>query len=188
MIIWYTKPLHDDFTVYTCGKYKIETGLPEVYSKRTGSLQQAYRKSTGNLPEVVSKYRILKYYTINIFFGGNRHTSNVIRFKIYNKLLDFFNHNRATLRTIFKQWQLYDNNSLISVCHSEMNAILNRISSDVRGCTLYVTLFPCNQCAKIIIQAGIAEVVYYDDKHFFKIETEASKLMLEKAGVKTRFA
>ena len=69
-----------------------------------------------------------------------------------------------------------------------MNAILNRISSDVRGCTLYVTLFPCNQCAKIIIQAGIAEVVYYDDKHFFKIETEASKLMLEKAGVKTRFA
>ncbi|XP_060553728.1 deoxycytidylate deaminase-like [Ruditapes philippinarum] len=77
-------------------------------------------------------------------------------------------------------------NKQLYVCHSEMNAILNRISSDVRGCKLYVTLFPCNQCAKIIIQAGIAEVVYYDDKHDFKIETQASKLMLEKAGVKTR--
>ncbi|XP_045204589.2 deoxycytidylate deaminase-like [Mercenaria mercenaria] len=77
-------------------------------------------------------------------------------------------------------------NKQLYVCHSEMNAILNKISSDVRGCTLYVTLFPCNQCAKIIIQTGIKEVVYYDDKHHYKIETKASKLMLETAGVKTR--
>lgn len=68
-----------------------------------------------------------------------------------------------------------------------MNAILNKISSDVRGCTLYVTLFPCNQCAKIIIQAGITEVVYYEDKHHYKVETKASKLMLKIAGVKTRY-
>lgn len=77
-------------------------------------------------------------------------------------------------------------NKQLYVCHSEMNAVLNKISSDVRGCTLYVTLFPCNQCAKIIIQAGIVEVVYYDDKHHYKPETKASKLMLKMAGVKTR--
>lgn len=71
------------------------------------------------------------------------------------------------------------------VCHSEMNAIINKISLDVRGSTLYVTLFPCNQCARLIIQAGIQEVVYYEDKHHFKVETKAAKHMLHMAGIKT---
>lgn len=50
------------------------------------------------------------------------------------------------------------------VCHAEVNAILNKNQASASGQRLYVTLFPCNECAKIIIQAGIAEVVYYTDK------------------------
>ena len=45
------------------------------------------------------------------------------------------------------------------VCHAEVNAVLNKNSADVHGCTIYVGLFPCNECAKMIIQSGIKEVV-----------------------------
>ena len=47
-----------------------------------------------------------------------------------------------------------------AVCHAEMNAILNKNSADVRGCTIYVTQFPCEECAKLIIQSGITKIVY----------------------------
>lgn len=50
------------------------------------------------------------------------------------------------------------------VCHAEMNAIMNKNSASVAGGTLYVTMYPCNECAKLIIQAGIREVVYYEGK------------------------
>lgn len=72
------------------------------------------------------------------------------------------------------------------VCHAEMNAILNKNSADVEGCCIYVALFPCNECSKMIIQAGITEVVYYSDKHSHKPETLASKRMLDMAGVTYR--
>ncbi|XP_058452282.1 deoxycytidylate deaminase [Malaya genurostris] len=72
------------------------------------------------------------------------------------------------------------------VCHAEMNAILNKNSSDVKDCTIYVALFPCNECAKIIIQSKIREVVYMSDKHAHKNTTIASKRMLEASGVKYR--
>ena len=73
------------------------------------------------------------------------------------------------------------------VCHAEFNAILNtRNGSALKGCTLYVTLFPCNECTKAIIQSGIKEVVYGDDKYHDTVTTQASRLMLELAGVKTR--
>ena len=52
------------------------------------------------------------------------------------------------------------------VCHAEFNAILNtRNGSALKGCTLYVTLFPCNECAKAIIQVGIKEIVYGSNKY-----------------------
>lgn len=70
------------------------------------------------------------------------------------------------------------------VCHAEVNAILNKNSSTVKGCTLYVALFPCNECAKIIIQSRIKEIVYMSDKHSHKPQTVASKKMLDAAGVK----
>ena len=73
------------------------------------------------------------------------------------------------------------------VCHAEFNAILNtRTGSSLKGCTLYVTLFPCNECTKAIIQTGIKEVVYLDNKYEDQTTTKASRLMLELAGVKIR--
>lgn len=50
------------------------------------------------------------------------------------------------------------------VCHAELNAILNS-NADLRGCTIYVDLFPCNECAKAIVQSGIKKVIYSSDKY-----------------------
>lgn len=73
------------------------------------------------------------------------------------------------------------------VCHAEFNAILNtRNGSALKGCTLYVTLFPCNECAKAIIQTGIKEIVYECDKYHDVTEFKASRLLLELAGIKIR--
>ncbi|UYV73213.1 DCTD [Cordylochernes scorpioides] len=72
------------------------------------------------------------------------------------------------------------------VCHAEMNAILNKNSHDVKNCTIYVAMFPCNECAKLIIQSGIVEVVYLSDKHHDKPMTEASRKLLTMANVRTR--
>lgn len=69
------------------------------------------------------------------------------------------------------------------VCHAEMNAILNKNSADVKGCTLYVALFPCNECAKLIIQSGIRKVVYLSDKYHEKPEMIASRTLLDLAGI-----
>ena len=73
------------------------------------------------------------------------------------------------------------------VCHAEFNAILNtRDGTALKGCTLYVTLFPCNECAKAIIQTGIKEVVYLDNKYKDQTNTQASLKMLTLAGIKIR--
>lgn len=68
------------------------------------------------------------------------------------------------------------------VVHAELNAILNAPRS-VRGCTLYVSLFPCNECAKAIIQSGIKKIVYESDKYNGTDTNIASKRMLKAAGV-----
>ena len=73
------------------------------------------------------------------------------------------------------------------VCHAEMNAILNKNTSDVKGCTIYVALFPCNECAKLIIQSGVAEVVFMSDKYHSKPEMIASRRLLNMAGIKFRY-
>lgn len=72
------------------------------------------------------------------------------------------------------------------VCHAELNAILNSAGGSVRGCTVYTTLFPCNECAKAIIQAGITEVVYMSDKYATTDSTLAAKKMFDTAGVTYR--
>ena len=71
------------------------------------------------------------------------------------------------------------------VCHSELNAILNCPTS-VKGARVYVTLFPCNECAKAIIQAGIKEVVYLSDKYADTDSNKASRLMFDNCGVTYR--
>ncbi len=68
------------------------------------------------------------------------------------------------------------------VVHAELNAILNS-ARPVRGCTLYVSLFPCNECAKAIIQSGIKRIVYESDKYADTEAIHASKRMLVAAGV-----
>ena len=74
------------------------------------------------------------------------------------------------------------------VTHSELNAILNYRGSrkDLEGAKVYVDLFPCNECAKLIIQSGIKEVIYLTDKYKNTDEVKVSKMMLEKCGVKIR--
>lgn len=70
------------------------------------------------------------------------------------------------------------------VCHAELNAILNHAGGDIRGAKMYTTLFPCNECAKAIIQSGISEVVYLSDKYADDNATIASKRMFDMVGVK----
>lgn len=72
------------------------------------------------------------------------------------------------------------------VVHAELNGILNARGKDLSGATLYVCLFPCNECAKAIIQAGISEVVYLSDKYAHDEMTKISRRMLTSAGVKLR--
>lgn len=73
------------------------------------------------------------------------------------------------------------------VCHAELNAILNKNSADIKGCTIYVALFPCNECSKLIIQAGIKEVIFYSDKYHDLPNCQASRKLLNMAGVKFRW-
>ena len=70
------------------------------------------------------------------------------------------------------------------VTHSELNAILNYRGGSLEGAKIYVSLFPCNECAKAIIQAGIKTIVYDSDKYANTPGTRASKRMLDAAGVR----
>ncbi len=65
------------------------------------------------------------------------------------------------------------------VCHAELNAVLNSISTDLRNCRIYVGLFPCNECTKVIIQAGIKEIIYLSDTYRNTDSVKASKRMLD---------
>ena len=68
--------------------------------------------------------------------------------------------------------------------HSELNAILNYRGGSLEGAKLYVSLFPCNECAKAIIQAGIKTVIYDSDKYENTDSVIASKRMMDAAGVR----
>ena len=72
------------------------------------------------------------------------------------------------------------------VCHAELNAILNNKGSNLEGAKIYVDLFPCNECAKAIIQSGIKEVIYKSDKYNGTEANIASKKMLDYCNVKYR--
>ena len=82
-----------------------------------------------------------------------------------------------------RQGSAYDT-KYFYVCHAELNAILNSRDSNLEGCKIYVALFPCNECAKAIIQSGIKEVIYLSDKYADTVGTRASKRMFDAAGVK----
>ncbi|HBI15200.1 MAG TPA: cytidine deaminase [Desulfobulbaceae bacterium] len=72
------------------------------------------------------------------------------------------------------------------VCHAELNAVLNSITSDLRRTRIYVALFPCNECTKVIIQSGISEIIYLSDMYQNTDSVKASKIMLERAHIPYR--
>ncbi len=72
------------------------------------------------------------------------------------------------------------------VCHAELNAILNSPAPSLKGAKIYTTLFPCNECAKSIIQSGIKEIIYLSDKYSGVDTDVAAKRMFDMAGVTYR--
>lgn len=83
-----------------------------------------------------------------------------------------------------RQGDTQSNTKYPYVCHAELNAILNAGGNSLKGCRIYVALFPCNECAKAIIQCGIKEVIYISDKYADTDLVQASKRMLNCAGIK----
>ena len=71
------------------------------------------------------------------------------------------------------------------VAHAELNAILSA-RTNLENCRIYTTLFPCAECAKIIIQAGIKEIIYDDDKYVGSDDNKAAKRMFDQAHVSYR--
>ncbi|XP_059061001.1 probable deoxycytidylate deaminase [Achroia grisella] len=71
------------------------------------------------------------------------------------------------------------------ITHAEFNAILNA-PGKVKDCRIYVTLFPCNECAKMVIQSGIKSVIFSSDQKGDRNEYKASRRMLEDAGIDIR--
>jgi dCMP deaminase len=72
------------------------------------------------------------------------------------------------------------------VVHSEINAVLNSNVEDLSNCIIYVTLAPCNECSKVIIQSGIREVCYFSDKYNNTDSHKAARKMLDAAGIECR--
>ncbi len=72
------------------------------------------------------------------------------------------------------------------VCHAELNSILNYSGQSLKGARIYTTLFPCNECTKALIQSGIKEVIYMDDKYRDTPSVIAAKRMMKSAGVTHR--
>lgn len=79
----------------------------------------------------------------------------------------------------------FENTKYAYVCHAEENAIYNANNS-TKGCKIYCNLFPCNECAKTIIQNGVKEVIYESDKYAATPIVKASKKLFKLAGVKFR--
>ncbi len=72
------------------------------------------------------------------------------------------------------------------VVHAEVNAILNNTSTSLQGCRIFVALFPCNECAKVIIQSGIKEVIYLSNKYVHTDSIKVSQKLFKDAKIKTR--
>lgn len=91
-------------------------------------------------------------------------------------------------RGIFDMKERYEDRptKYLFVCHAERNA-LDNAHCDVTGCTLYCTLFPCNECAKSIIQRGIKEVVTFSDDRPDQYNWEVTKKMFREAGISWTF-
>ena len=75
------------------------------------------------------------------------------------------------------------NTKYLYVCHAELNALLNYTGTNLKGARIYTTLFPCNECTKALIQSGIAEVIYMDNKYPDSPSVVAAKRMMKAARI-----
>ncbi|MCI5144907.1 MAG: cytidine deaminase [Candidatus Electrothrix sp. AR3] len=80
----------------------------------------------------------------------------------------------------------YLNTKYPYVCHAELNAVLNSTTRNLSDCRIYVALFPCNECGKVIIQSGIQEIIYLSDKYKDTAAVQAAKIMFDKSGIPYR--
>ncbi|GLV35238.1 uncharacterized protein CBL_01613 [Carabus blaptoides fortunei] len=71
-------------------------------------------------------------------------------------------------------------------CHAELNAILNTVSADLKDCKIYVTRHPCNECAKLIAQSGITEVIYRDNDKPGRWDVTAAERIFKTSGIAIR--
>lgn len=78
------------------------------------------------------------------------------------------------------------NTKYLYVCHAELNALLNYSGFKLKGARIYTTLFPCNECTKALIQSGIREVIYHEDKYSDTPDVMAAKKMMRSAGISYR--
>lgn len=87
-------------------------------------------------------------------------------------------------------WERQNENPLdtkyLYVCHAELNALLNYTGTNLRNSRIYTTLFPCNECTKALIQSGIKEVIYMEDKYSDTPSVIAAKRMMKSAGIEYR--
>ena len=126
--------------------------------------------------------------SVNIYIDGDK----IVEWKLSQTKSGTpeYDQYRALLLTLHdKRIKYFGNDPKYNyVVHAELNAILNARGKNLKGARLYVDLFPCNECAKAIIQSGIAEVVYVYNKYADSAATAASTMMFNSAGVKlTRF-
>ncbi len=78
------------------------------------------------------------------------------------------------------------NTKYLYVCHAELNAILNYSGVHMKGASIYTTLFPCNECTKALIQSGIREVIYLEDKYASTSSVISAKKMMDSVGITYR--
>lgn len=78
------------------------------------------------------------------------------------------------------------NTKYLYVCHAELNALLNYTGTNLKNSRIYTTLFPCNECTKALIQSGIKEVIFMEDKYSGTPSVMAAKRMMESAGITYR--
>jgi len=119
--------------------------------------------------------------------GPNGETVGVGAVIVRNKtiLATGYNGSIRGLAHCTDEGHMMENDHCVRTVHAEANALLNA-NADVEGCRIYTNLYPCNECAKLLIQKGIKEIIYCSDKYAHLDIWKASKKMIRLAGIKTR--
>ena len=144
-----------------------------------------------NIPEKDEMFMNIALFISTQSNDPNTQVGAVIVDNDNNVLSVGYNSEPNGFSTIFFPWTETGNlleTKYLYVCHAVLNAICNFTGSkkDLKGTKIYVTLFPCNECAKLIVQSGIKEVIYSCDKYANADSTIAAKRIFEQCGVNYR--